>query len=346
MTNSAARPSTTSRIKQKLLSVYLRLVRFVWRHIPGGFLQLPAGRVYGMHVNRIVRLSSERRQYHATFFLRNRPELELLQRIVSRKPQGARLDLTILACSKGAEVYSMVWALRSVRPDLQLNIHAIDISQEIVDFAAEGNYSRLRPNEPGLLTNEAAGRNGHISRNTAKDQNAWLFERVSPEEMAAIFEAEGDRVSVRPWLREGITWQCGDAGNPGLVSKIGLQEIVVANRFLCHMVPTDAENCLRNIGRLVRPGGYLFVSGIDLDVRTKVAVQEAWTPVTDLIREIHDGDDSIRNAWPLEYWSLEPFDDRGRDWRVRYAPVFQIGVALTESAKPVDHQRTRGNTAV
>jgi len=41
---------------------------------------------------------------------------------------------------------------------------------------------------------------------------------------------------------------------------------VVANRFLCHMEPPDAQNCLRNIGRLVKPGEYLFVTGIDLDV--------------------------------------------------------------------------------
>ncbi len=342
MTYSTTRPSAISLLKQKLLPVYLRLVRSIWRRLPNGLRRLPAGRAYGMHVDRIVHLSSERKQYHATFFLRNRPELELLQRIVSRKPQGAHLDLTILACSKGAEVYSMVWAIRTVRPDLRLNIHAIDISQEIVEFAAEGSYSLLRPDELGLLTNEAAGHNEHISRNTAKDQTAWMFERVSPEEMAAIFETKGDRASVRSWLREGITWQSGDAGDPSLASILGLQEIVVANRFLCHMVPADAEKCLRSIGRLVRPGGHLFVSGIDLDVRTKVAVEEAWTPVTELIREIHEGDDSIRNAWPLQYWSLEPFNDRRRDWQVRYSSVFQIGLALPEMANSVDLQLAQG----
>lgn len=56
-----------------------------------------------------------------------------------------------------------------------------------------------------------------------------------------------------------------------VVDAFGLQDIVVANRFLCHIQPEEAEACLRNVARLVKPGGYLFVSGVDLGVRTKVA---------------------------------------------------------------------------
>jgi 2-polyprenyl-3-methyl-5-hydroxy-6-metoxy-1,4-benzoquinol methylase len=79
----------------------------------------------------------------------------------------------------------------------------------------------------------------------------------------------------------------------------------VANRFLCHMEPAAAERCLRNIARLVKPGGYLFVSGVDLDVRTRVARGMGWKPVMDLIREIHEGDPSSRDGWPVDYTGLE-----------------------------------------
>jgi hypothetical protein len=37
---------------------------------------------------------------------------------------------------------------------------------------------------------------------------------------------------------------------------------------------------------MVKPDGYLFVSGVDLDVRTKVARDLGWKPVSDLLREI------------------------------------------------------------
>ena len=65
-----------------------------------------------------------------------------------------------------------------------------------------------------------------------------------------------------------------------------------------------------------------------MDVRTKVARAMGWKPVTDLMREIHEGDPSLRERWPLAYWGLEPFSDKRPDWKIRYASAFQIGEAL------------------
>ena len=64
-----------------------------------------------------------------------------------------------------------------------------------------------------------------------------------------MFEVKGNDAKVRPFLKEGISWHCADAGDPKLVGALGLQDIVVANRFLCHMEPKAAEKCLRNVGR-------------------------------------------------------------------------------------------------
>jgi hypothetical protein len=146
---------------------------------------------------------------------------------------------------------------------------------------------------------------------------------MSPEEMAAMFDREVGQVTVKPRFREGITWHLGDATDPNLSGTLGLQDIVVANRFLCHMYPQQAEACLRNLARLVKPGGYLFVSGIDLDVRSKVARELGWKPVTDMMGEMHEGDISLRRDWPLQYWGLEPLDKSRIDWPMRYASVFQ-----------------------
>ena len=159
------------------------------------------------------------------------------------------------------------------------------------------------------------------------DQNAAIFERMTDEELDAIFEMEGDQARVRSCSRRESIWLRGDACDPELVGVLGPQDIVLANRFLCHMKPAAADRCLRNIARLVKPGGYLFVSGIDLDVRTRVARGMGWKPVTDLIRDIHEGDPSLRSGWPLEYWGLEPFCDNRSDWKIRYASVFEIGKA-------------------
>jgi SAM-dependent methyltransferase len=139
-----------------------------------------------------------------------------------------------------------------------------------------------------------------------------------------LFDRDGDILTVKPWIREGIQWRVGDAGDAEIVDAFGPQDIVVANNFLCHMDPPDAERCLRNISRFVSPGGHLLVGGIDLDVRTKIARDLGWEPVQELLEEIHDGDTYLRRYWPSLYAGLEPLNKRRKDWRIRYAAAFNI----------------------
>jgi chemotaxis methyl-accepting protein methylase len=314
-----------SRILRRCLGAYLIQIRRIWNHLSISSHRNLLVNSFGRHLHSIVRLQAERKQYFATYFLRNRAELELMRRLVDGCPHGSSLEISVLACSKGAEVYSILYAIRSARPDLRLRTRAVDISQEIVDFADRGVYSLDRLDDLQRLSQVAVTREGDLSWNTGRDQQTSIFERVTDDEMRAMFDVEGNEARIKPWLKEGITWMQEDAGDPELAAALGPQDIVVANRFLCHMPRVSAEKTLRNLARLVKPGGYLFVSGIDLEVRTKVAQERDWKPVTDLMREIHEGDVSIRRGWPLEYWGLEPFCDNRPDWRMRYASVFQIG---------------------
>jgi SAM-dependent methyltransferase len=147
---------------------------------------------------------------------------------------------------------------------------------------------------------------------------------MSDSEKRAMFDRDGDVVRVKSWIKEGITWHCADAGDPELMSIVGPQDMVIANRFLCHMQPAAAERVLRNISRIVKPGGYLFVSGVDLDVRMRVAMDMKWKAVTELMEEVHEGDPSIRDGWPFAYWAKEPIDARRRDAMIRYASAFEV----------------------
>jgi chemotaxis methyl-accepting protein methylase len=255
----------------------------------------------------LIQLGRTRTQATGTFFFRNRPELELLLRLLAQNQPGSTVDMAILGCSKGAEVYSFSYSIRTKRPDLKLRVRALDISKEVLEFAEAGVYSMEEATEP-----------------SADGPFRSIFERVSSAEMDALFERDGKQARVRPRFRDGISWRVGDANDPGLAVALGLQDIVVANRFLCHMPPAEAEACLRNLARLVKSGGYLFVSGVDLAVRSKVARELGWKPVTELIDEIHEGDPSLLRDWPLHYWGLEPLDRRRNGWEIRYASVFQI----------------------
>jgi chemotaxis methyl-accepting protein methylase len=231
-----------------------------------------------------------------------------MRRIADDKAKGSTLRIAVLACSIGAEVYSILWTIRSARPDLKVQLSAVDISKEILKFAEKGVYTSS--------ASELVG--------------SSIFERLTTDEMEQMFDWEGQEARVKPWLREGITWRLGDASSPELIQALGRQDIVVANNFLCHMEPPAAEDCLRNIAALVDREGHLFVSGIDLEIRTKVARELRWRPVSELLEQIHDGDSSVREDWPWCCWSLEPLDRGIPDWPLRYAAVFQILVQLSQ----------------
>jgi chemotaxis methyl-accepting protein methylase len=284
------------------VSLYLRLNQALWRRLPPRIRDLHFIRSYWAWLHTVVCLHASRQQFFGTFFLRNRPALELIRRLCEQKVQGATLRIAVLGCSIGAEVYSILWTIRSARPDLKLVLHAVDISQEILNFAERGVY------DPS----------------TCAFVHASIFERLTPFEKREIFDWEGDQAKIKSWLREGIIWKLGDAADPELVSLLGSQDMVVGSNFLCHMTPVDAEKCLRNIARLVGPSGHLFVSGVDLDVRTKVALELGWRPMPELIADIHDGDPCIRADWPWKWWGLEPLDQRRPDWQIRYAAAFQV----------------------
>src|SRR2546422_5997129 len=122
-------------LRKDLPSLYLFAARRIWWRLPSSFRHFPPAHWYGLHLHALVRRLAERRQNHSTFFFRNRPELELLGRLLGRASRGSSLAISVLACSKGAELYSIAWTIRSVRPDLRLRLHAVDISQDILEFA-------------------------------------------------------------------------------------------------------------------------------------------------------------------------------------------------------------------
>jgi len=353
---------------KSVIGAYLRLSQLVWNSLPSSFVaraqgQLPGvssqvrnylsaslgasaiGRAYGRHLHAVVNAHSRRSQSFGTYFLRNRPELQLMQHLLESKAVGSDLNVCVLGCSKGAEVYSILWAIRSVRPDLRLSMHAVDTSQEILEFAESGVYSLDDSNAGTVPDGDRTTGKKTTKWNTDRDQVSSIFERMTEEEKESMFDIEDGRARVKHWLKEGVSWLRGDAGDPQLANVLGQHDIVVANRFLCHMRPAAAERCLRNLAQLVKPGGHLFVSGVDLNIRSRVAQEMNWKPVTDLIREIHEGDTSLRNGWPLNYWALEPFCDSREDWRIRYASVFQLGATPNFESSPI-HDRAQDSVGV
>jgi SAM-dependent methyltransferase len=291
-----------SKIFRKLLSAYFKINECLLAFLPPRMLNFWPVSIYGRLLHAVARLRHNREVYFGTFFFRNRPQLELALRLIDRREKSSGLNVLILGCSIGAETYSIVWSILTQLPDIELAVTAVDISKDAVEFAHAGLYS--------------------VRGSVFADEQ--IFARLTAREMDGLFHRRGDNLIIRDWVRARITWQVGDAADPSLADRLRPHDMVFANNFLCHLYPADSERCLRNIVGLVDPGGYLFVSGVDLDVRAIVANDLILEPVTELIEEIHAGDPSLTKDWPLRYWGLEPFNRRRVDWEKRYSSVFRV----------------------
>src|SRR5690348_1356829 len=283
------------------VELWLRSSTWLWKRLPSGLRKTPPMLWYGTILHRHICGRANRMQFTHTVFFRNRPELELMRRLIAVKPAGSTVKIAVLGCSIGAEVYSIALTIRRARPDLKILMHGVDNSAPVLKVATEAVYTQ----------------------DVCELVGSSIFERMTESEFRELFEGDRREARVRSSIREGVSWHLSDAGDPRLLESVGHQDIVVGSNFLCHMEPVDAESCLRNMAMMVKPGGYLFVTGVDLDVREKAAHSLGWRPVLDMIEEIHDGDPSIRQDWPCAWWGLEPIDTKRRDWQMRYASVFQ-----------------------
>ena len=154
---------------------YLRLNQWIWERLPSRVRNLYPVCSYGEWLHALVCMRARRQMYLGTFFLRNRPALEMMCRLARRKTQGSTSRIAVLGCSIGAEVHSILWTIRSARPDLKVRLDAVDISQEILTFAEKGIYA---PETSDLV-------------------GASIFERLSEAEKVEMFDWEGDQAEVK-----------------------------------------------------------------------------------------------------------------------------------------------------
>jgi len=241
------------------------------------------------------RRAANRYQNQGTYFLRNRPELDLIYDIVSNKPKEKNINILILGCSFGMEVYSVKWRLRSLSN--QINITGLELSEEALSIAKKGIYPLKKFD--------------------------WQFGRLSGQELNDNFTIRNNIAYISPELKQDVQWVQDNACDPDLVKRIGTYDIVLANRFLCHMFPVESASCLINIKKLIASGGYLFISGVDLKVRQKVMNSPEFTLVRDRLKDIHNGDFSLHVGWPLEYWGLEPIPENYEDYLNKFAMVYK-----------------------
>src|SRR5215467_3580765 len=83
------------------IAAFLRLNQSFWKNLPPSGTALGPIHAYGYFLHSLARVQNVRTQAFATFFLRNRPQLELIRRLVQRRAKSDTLKVAVLGCSIG-----------------------------------------------------------------------------------------------------------------------------------------------------------------------------------------------------------------------------------------------------
>lgn len=261
---------------------------------------------YGVLKHERLLATCDRTQSHTyTCFVRTPSQLEALAGPVleflgakspSAKSLGCPLEILVLACSNGAEAYTLASFLTKRLPDLDFHITAADLHQEMVDSARAGSYS---------------------------EDEALQSQFVRPAFVMHTFDKVGDRYVVKPELKARVTFTQGNLLDDELSKKFAPADIVTAQNVLFHLKPHDARKAFGNIVKLLRPKSVLLLDGMDQPLRVEVTRQHGLEPLEFKTREIYE---ESRVHTPLDwwryYWGSEPYSPFRRDRARRYGTVF------------------------
>lgn len=259
---------------------------------------LPILRGWGrsIHARRIA--SEPRAQSTATRFFRNLRQLEVLQGPLAQLADGrAPLRILVAGCSFGCEAYSLASYLAVTFPQLDWTIKAFDISHEAVAIARRAVFGAKH----GLADPFASEVRPYAER---------LFERC------------GEVWAVVADIRQRVLISHGDLLADDLLAD-GAYDIVFAQNFLVHMDDATAAEAFARVVGAVKPGGALFVGGMNLNSKAALVRRHGLIPVDWEIEAIHDNDEMRRSAWPWGYWTLEPIDRSQTDFTTRYSTIFR-----------------------
>ncbi|MBF6024864.1 CheR family methyltransferase [Lysobacter niastensis] len=287
-----------------LLRGVAHFARPVWETSPPERLASTAYRWFGTFIYRHYVRYQDRVQSHYTRFLRNQPQLNQLVSLVKEASPLTPISVASIGCSSGAELYSLLWALRSSIPSLIVTGVGVDISPEAIASAQAALYRASAP---------------AVKMPHDESELADLSEDVIPR----LFAPRGDEFIVHDWIRAGCKWVVGDICDSSAVANLGTHDVVLANNFLGPMDDAQAAACLTGIVGLVKPGGYLVVDGVDLNVKCKVIRRLNLKPITHDLDAIYSAGPH-KGGWPWIRWGLEPINRSRRDWQIRYSTIFKV----------------------
>jgi len=261
---------------------------------------------YGKLRHRALQASARRSQSHTyTSFYRVPAQLDaftgpvmdfLLQ---GRAAGGAPLTINLFAGSNGAEAYTLASMLRRARPGLGFHIHASDLHEEMVAKADSARYTR---------------------------DEVLHSEGITPEFVAATFDADGRDFVVKPAVRSHVSFTQANLLDPGIDRRYGPADVVVVQNVLFHLNEQQARFAFGNVVRFLKERSALLVDGVDPSLRVELTRAAGLVPLAHRYKEIYDaGRRHVSRAWWRYYFGAEPRSTLARDPVRRYGTIFFRG---------------------
>ncbi|MFZ3064381.1 MAG: CheR family methyltransferase [Nitrospirota bacterium] len=250
--------------------------------------------------HRMVLLLSNRNNSTFTGFLRLPTQFEALTgpviNFLLKDGMTKSLKITVIGCSNGAEVYTIASVLKNRLPKLMFAINAYDIDKEMISKARTACYQQ---------------------------QEVFNNKVITDTFINSTFNIEKGLYIVKKDIACLVRFDVVDVLNSNLKGITGISDIVFAQNFIFHMRRKTAKAAFNNVCSILNSKAVLFIDGIDIDIRLKLAKRNNLEPLEYKIEEIHNEAMMARGVgWPYSYWGLEPFSMSDKDWKRRYSTIF------------------------
>jgi chemotaxis protein methyltransferase CheR len=160
----------------------------------------------------------------------------VLPELIASRAGQRSLRIWSAACSSGQEPYSLAMTMQqSLPPGWRYQIFGTDISTEMIKRAGAGEYGQVEVNRglPAQL-------------------------------LVQFFTRSGTGWKISPALRQNITFQQMNLAAP--LPSMAQYDVIFLRNILIYFDVETKRTVLRNVGRLLRPDGYLFLGAAETTI--------------------------------------------------------------------------------
>ena len=188
-----------------------------------------------------------------SFFRDTRPfdtfKDHVLPYLLKERAKTKKIRIWCAACSSGQEPYSLAMILKEQEAALKgwnIEIVGTDISSEILDDAAKGEYSQFE------------------------------VQRGMPIQMLMkYFEQNGDRWHLKPDIKKRVRYQYFNLLDS--MNRLGRFDVVFCRNVLIYFDKPDKAKVLGHISKIMPPDGFLFLGGAE----TVMGITDIFIPEKD-----------------------------------------------------------------